>query len=483
MMQSSAGAATDARGFAAAEAELTARFGERLSTDGEQCARHADAAGWLSPQPPQAVLYPRDRADVRDLLVICGRHRVPVIAYGGGTSIEGQVNAPLGGVSVDFSGMDALVRVSPDNLTVTVQPGLRRERLNELLRPYGLFFPVDPGADATLGGMAATRASGTQAVGYGTMRDNVACARVLLASGTELTVGSEAVKSAAGYDLLSLFVGSEGTLGIFTELTLRAYPIPETVRAGSVMFASVSDAVRATIAVRPRLHGITRIELLDIASVRAANQYSALGLPEAVHLFFELSGGETRVADELARLTAIFAEHGGEGIKVGETAAGDETKEGKKAVDGEHLWQARHQIWWATHAAFPGRIGLPTDVCVPLARLAECIEFAIAEADRSGLVAPVCGHVGDGNVHMLVMVEPDDPAALRRAKAFSEAIARRAIELGGTCSGEHGIGQGKRSLMPLQHGAAHEVMGEIKEALDPYGILNPAKITRSHGDD
>lgn len=452
-------------GFRGAAGELTARFRDCFTMDDGTRNRHADSAGWLPPQPPQGVVYAQATDDIRDVLLICGRHQVPVIPYGGGTSIEGQVNAPFGGVCIDFSRMDKILGISANNLTATVQPGLRREQLNESLRSYGLFFPVDPGADATMGGMAATRASGTRAVGYGTMRENVACARVMLASGTEIRAGTEAVKSAAGYDLLSLFIGSEGTLGIFTELTVRVYPVPEHTRVGSAVFASVPAAVRAAIAIQPRQHGVTRIELLDTASIRAANQYSGLGLPEAVHLFFEIGGSRDRVTAEMAWLTDVFRDHGASGIQVAADAA-----------EGTRLWQARHEIWWATHSAFPGRIGLPTDVCVPLARLAECIEFAIEEADRSGLIAPLCGHVGDGNFHTLVMVEQGDRAALNRASAFSESLARRAIELGGTCSGEHGIGQGKRSLMPLQHGAGHHVMAQIKDALDPQGILNPTKI-------
>jgi D-lactate dehydrogenase (cytochrome) len=465
MRQASAAVDADSPGFAAAAAELAARFRDRFIVDGRTRCQHADSAGWLAPQAPQGVVYAQVTADIRDLLLICGRHEVPVIPYGGGTSVEGQVNAPLGGVCVDLSRMDKVLGISADNLTVTVQPGLRREQLNESLLPHGLFFPVDPGANATLGGMAATRASGTRAVGYGTMRENVACARIMLASGVEIKAGTEAVKSAAGYDLLSLFVGSEGTLGIFTELTVRLYPIPEHAVTGSAAFASVPAAVRAAIATRPRQHGVTRIELLDTASIRAANQYSGLGLPAEVHVFFEVSGSRPRVTAEMAWLTEIFRDHGASMIQVAEDAVGR-----------RRLWQARHEIWWATHSAFPDRIGLPTDVCVPLARLAECIEFAIEEADRAGLIAPLCGHVGDGNFHTLVMVEETDTIALRKASAFSESLARRAIELGGTCSGEHGIGQGKRFLMPLEHGAGHHVMARVKDALDPQGILNPAKI-------
>ncbi len=451
--------------FPDAAAELAARFGDDFTEAAEALDRHADSAGWLPRQVPQAVVYAHSSADIRDILLICGRHGVAVIPFGGGTSIEGQVNAPRGGVCVDVSRMDKLLAVSAENLTVRVQPGLRREQLNDHIRPLGLLFPVDPGANATVGGMAATRASGTRAVGYDTMRENVACARVMLASGTEIAVGTQAVKSAAGYDLLPLFIGSEGTLGIFTELTLRVYPIPEQIQMGSAVFSSVAAAVRAVIAAHPRQHGVTRIELLDIASIRAANQYSGLKLPESVHLFFELSGPGPRVADEMQRLAGILRKHGAEEIQV--------------ATDpdaGTQLWQARHDLWNATHAAFPGKTGVPTDVCVPLAKLAECIDFCIAEAGRAGLAAPLCGHVGDGNFHTLIMVDPSDPDAMAQASAFSETLARKAIELGGTCSGEHGVGQGKLPLMSVQHGAGHQVMAQIKQALDPQGILNPEKI-------
>ncbi|MCM0673468.1 FAD-binding protein [Micromonospora phytophila] len=444
---------------------LTAHFADRFCTDPDVVVGHVAAQGWLRPQAPQAVLYAESAADVREAVRIASRHQVPLLPYGGGTSLEGQTNAPFGGVCLDLSRMNAVLNVSRDDLTVTVQPGVRREDLNDALRAQGLFFPVDPGANATLGGMAGTRASGTRAVGYGTMRDNVIAAEVVLASGEQIRVGSRAAKSASGYDLLRLFVGSEGTLGVFVELTLRVQPIAERVQTGSARFASVGDAVAAMIAARRAGLFLSRVELLDPTSIRATNQYSGLDLPDTPHLFFELSGSAPRVAAELPVLGAILADHRAAGVELAEDAD-----------DGRRLWRSRHDLWWATHALFPGRTGLPTDVCVPLTALAGCIEFAVAEAERAGLDAPLCGHVGDGNFHMLVMVDPDDDLSRQRATAFARTLATRAIEVGGTCSGEHGIGQGKRSLMRLEHGAGVDVMAAVKLALDPLGILNPGKI-------
>ncbi|MEU9828086.1 FAD-binding oxidoreductase [Micromonospora chersina] len=444
---------------------LAAQFDDRFCTDADILAGHVAVQGWLRPQAPQAVLYAESAADVRAAIRIASQYQVPLLPYGGGTSIEGQTNAPFGGVCLDLSRMNAVLDVSRDDLTVTIQPGVRREDLNDVLRAHGLFFPVDPGANATLGGMAGTRASGTRAVGYGTMRDNVMTAEVVLASGEQIRVGSRAAKSASGYDLLRLFVGSEGTLGVFVELTLRVQPIPERVQTGSAHFASVGDAVAAMIAARRAGLFLSRVELLDTMSIRASNQYSDLDLPETPHLFFELSGSAARVAAELPVLDAILADHHASAVELAEDAD-----------DGRRLWRSRHDLWWATHALFPGRIGLPTDVCVPLTELAGCIEFAIAEAEGAGIDAPLCGHVGDGNFHMLVMVDPDDERSRDQATTFARALATRAIEVGGTCSGEHGIGQGKRSLMRLEHGAGVDVMAALKLALDPLGILNPGKI-------
>ncbi|WP_433607291.1 FAD-binding oxidoreductase [Dactylosporangium sp. CA-139114] len=452
-------------GLGALGPRLAELFGERFRRDGEERRRHCATTGWTAPEPPDGVVYAESVQDVRDVLRLCAEHRVPLIPFGGGTSIEGQVNAPQGGLSLDLSRLDRVVAVAPDELTVTVQPGIRREALNARLAPYDLFFPVDPGADATLGGMASTRASGTRAVGYGTMRDNVLAARVQLAGGEEIAVGTAAAKSASGYDLLRLFVGAEGTLGVFTELTLRVYPLAEHVAAATAVFPSVAAAVAAAIAIRRQGIRLTRVELLDRASIRALNLHLGLGLPEEIHLFLEISGAAVGVESDLVRLVALLDGLGATGVR-----SADDTERSAE------LWHARHELWWATHAMFPGRAGLPTDACVPLSRLAECIGFAMAEAERLGVEAPLCGHVGDGNFHMLAMVDPADADARHRARRLSIAVARRAVELGGTCTGEHGIGQGKRHLLRMEHGAAVGVMAAVKAVLDPLGILNPGKI-------
>jgi D-lactate dehydrogenase (cytochrome) len=358
-----------------------------------------------------------------------------------------------------------VLRVSADDLTATVQPGVTREELNRRLRDSGLFFPVDPGANASLGGMASTRASGTNAVRYGTMRENVRELEVVLPDGRITRAGSLARKSSAGYDLAHLFVGAEGTLGVITELTVRLYQVPERIGSGVCSFPSVHAACRAVTDALAAGLGLARIELLDEASVRACNEYSGLGLDEKVHLFFELHATDAVLPSEARLLGEILAEHGG-GRFEWSTDQAARTK----------LWRARHDAWWAIHARYPGRKGIPTDVCVPISRLAECVELTQQDILATGADAPIIGHVGDGNFHLLVMIDESDAAVVTRARELVHRLTERAIAMGGTCTGEHGVGQGKAGAMVLEHGAAVDVMREIKRALDPRDIMNPGKI-------
>lgn len=454
-----------ATGIAPVLDALRERFAERLSTASTVREQHCQTLTWLPRQPPEAVVAVEDGDEVAWVVALCGAHGVPVIPFGVGSSLEGQLNAPRGGVSLDLSRMDQIVRVSTDDMTATVRPGVTREQLNHRLRDSGLFFPVDPGANASLGGMASTRASGTNAVRYGTMRDNVRELEVVLADGRTIRTGSLARKSSAGYDLAHLFVGAEGTLGVITELTVRLHQVPERIGSGVCTFPSVNSACQAVINAVALGIGLARIELLDVASVRACNQYSGLGLDERVHLFVELHTSEAALVDQAGQLGDVLTEHGGGGFQWSTDLAVR-----------NKLWQARHDAWWAIHALYPGRKGIPTDVCVPVSRLAECVTLTQQDIRASEVDAPIIGHVGDGNFHLLVMLDESDAALVSRAKGLVDRLTERAIGMGGTCTGEHGVGQGKTGAMRLEHGAAVDVMRAIKQALDPRDIMNPGKI-------
>jgi D-lactate dehydrogenase (cytochrome) len=446
-------------------AALRERLGDRVSTAGSVRDQHSSSLTWLPAQPPDAVVFAESRADVVTTVRLCGEHGVPVIPFGAGTSLEGQVNAPYGGVSIDLSRMDAILSIDADDLTATVQPGLTRTALNRALRDHGLFFSVDPGADASLGGMASTRASGTNTVRYGTMRENTLALEVVLANGAVVRAGTRARKSAAGYDLARLFVGAEGTLGVITELTVRLFPQPERIASGACAFESVDDAVRAVIDAGRLGLEVARIELVDRTTVRACNAYSGLDLPDRPHLFVEVHGDDTTVRDRAEQFGRLAGEYGATGF-----AWSTEEQERSR------LWKARHDAWWAIHALFPGRRGIPTDACVPVSRLAGCIAETQADIAASGVDAAVVGHVGDGNFHLLIMIDPADEDMVARARALTERLNHRAVALGGTCTGEHGVGQGKAAMMAVEHGAAVEAMRAIKAALDPAGIMNPGKI-------
>jgi D-lactate dehydrogenase (cytochrome) len=451
---------------AAAVAALAAAFGNRLVTSQAVREQHGNTLTWIANQPPDAVVFPQNGQEVQEIVRICARHRMPVIPYGAGTSLEGHINAPLGGVSIDFRDMNRILAVHAEDLDCVIEPGVTRKMLNEHLRDKGLFFPIDPGADASLGGMAATRASGTNAVRYGTMKDNVLSMKVVLANGEVMTTATRARKSSAGYDLTRLIVGSEGTLGVITELTLKLHGIPEAIAAGICPFPSVEAACNATILTIQSGIPVARIELLDEVQVRACNAYSKLGLPETPMLLLEFHGTETGVAEQSERFAEIAADLGGGPFEWA-----------TKAEDRTRLWQARHDGYWAVRSLRPGANTLATDVCVPISRLAECVTATQRDAQQSGLLAPLVGHVGDGNFHVSLLVDMDSQDEIGNTKKFLERLAERALAMEGTCTGEHGVGQGKMKYLLAEHGApAMGAMQAIKRALDPEGLMNPGKM-------
>jgi D-lactate dehydrogenase (cytochrome) len=447
-------------------AALAAQFGNRLVTSQAVREQHANTLTWIENQPPDAVVFPQTTEDVQTIVRLCAEHRVPVIAFGTGTSLEGQINAPRGGVSVDFRDMNRLVAVHAEDLDCVVEPGITRKQLNEQLRDKGVFFPIDPGADASLGGMAATRCSGTNAVRYGTMKDNVLALKVVLPSGEVMTTARRAKKSASGYDLTRLMIGAEGTLGIITELTLRLSGIPEAISSGVCPFPSVEAACNATILTIQSGIPVARIELLDALQVRASNAYSKLTLPETPMLFLEFHGTDASVAEQAERFGDIAEDLGG-GPFDWATRAEDRTR----------LWQARHDAYWAGRGLRPGAHAIATDVCVPISQLAECVVETQRDIAASRLVAPIVGHVGDGNFHLTLMVDLGDHDEVARAKGLMERLVDRALAMDGTCTGEHGVGQGKMKYLKAEHGdAALDAMRAVKRALDPLDIMNPGKI-------
>jgi len=445
---------------------LAARFGNRLVTSQAVREQHAHTTTWIPPQPPDAVVMAQTTADIQDVVRICAPRGVPVIAFGTGTSLEGQVNAPAGGVCIDLRDMNRVLAVHSDDLDCVVEPGITRKMLNEHLRDQGLFFPIDPGADASLGGMAATRASGTNAVRYGTMRDSVLALKVVRGDGEIVTTGTRAKKSSAGYDLTRLFVGAEGTLGIISEITLRLRGIPDTISAAACSFGSVEGACRATILAIQTGIPLARIELLNAAQVAACNAYSKLTLPETPLLLLEFHGSEVEVAEQTRMFGEIAAECGSSGFEWA-----------TRPEDRSRLWQARHDAYWAVKALRPGSQAIATDVCVPISRLADCVVETEDDMKQSGLEGPIVGHVGDGNFHCSLLCDVSDPAEVTRAEAFIGRLVRRAQAMDGTCTGEHGIGQGKQEYLAGELGLpAIEAMRALKAALDPQNIFNPGKI-------
>ncbi len=448
------------------KAALARRFGNKLVTSDAVRQQHANNTTWLPNEPPDAVIYVASTEDVQATVAICAEHKVPVIPFGTGTSLEGHVNAPLGGVSIDLLEMNRVLAVHAEDLDCVVEPGVTRKKLNEHLRDQGLFFPIDPGADASLGGMTATRASGTNAVRYGTMKDNVLSLKAVLANGEVVTTARRAKKSSAGYDLTRLFVGSEGTLGVITEITLKLAGIPEAISAGVCPFPSVEAACKTTIATIQSGIPVARIELLDELQVKASNAYSKLHLKETPTLFLEFHGSEASVAEQSKRFGEIAEDFGGGPFDWA-----------TKVEDRTRLWQARHDAYWAVFGMRQGARGFATDVCVPISRLAECVTATQRDIHELKLVAPIVGHVGDGNFHVSVLMDMSDADEVSRARKFHERLVQRSLSMDGTCTGEHGVGQGKMKYIEAEHGKVGlEVMRTIKRALDPDNIMNPGKI-------
>jgi D-lactate dehydrogenase (cytochrome) len=446
--------------------KLAAAFGNRLVTSQAVREQHGHTLTWIPNQPPDAVVFPQTTEDVQKIVGICAQHGVPMIPFGTGTSLEGHVNAPFGGVSIDFRDMNKVLAVHAEDFDCVIEPGVTRKALNDHLRDQGLFFPIDPGADASLGGMASTRASGTNAVRYGTMKDNVLALKVVMANGEVMTTARRAKKSSSGYDLTRLMIGAEGTLGIITELTLKLSGIPEAIAAGVCPFPSVDAACRATILTIQSGIPVARIELLDALQIKASNAYSKLTLPEVPTLFVEFHGTDAGVAEQSQRFGDIVTELGGGPFEWA-----------TKPEERTRLWQARHDGYWAARHLRPGAQALATDLCVPISRLAECVNTALRYVDELKLIAPVLGHVGDGNFHFSPLVDMDDADEVKRAKILLERLTELALSMGGTCTGEHGVGQGKLKYLKAEHGAvALDAMAAIKHALDPQNLMNPGKL-------
>jgi D-lactate dehydrogenase (cytochrome) len=448
-------------------ASLRQLLGDRLSTSASVCEQHGKDESYHAPHAPDAVAFVRSTEEVAAIVSRCAEYQTPVIAFGTGTSLEGHVAALKGGVCIDLSQMNRVLRVGTDDLDATVEAGVTRKQLNEYLRDTGLFFPIDPGADASLGGMAATRASGTNAVRYGTMRENVLSLTVVLADGRVIRTSRRARKSAAGYDLTRLFVGSEGTLGVITEVTVRLYGIPEAISAAVCAFPSIAAAVDTVILTIQSGVPVARIELLDEAQIDAINKYSKLDHRVAPTLFFEFHGTPAGVDEQVETVKAIAAEHGGDDFRWATTPEAR-----------SKLWQARHDAYYAALALRPGSKGWPTDVCVPISRLADCIAETKRDLAQSTIPSALAGHVGDGNFHLIFMIDPQCPEEIAEASRLNDRMVNRALEMEGTCTGEHGIGYGKMDFLAAEHGEAISVMRSIKQALDPHDIMNPGKIIR-----
>lgn len=444
---------------------LSARFGDRVATGQSIREQHAHQLTYLPCEPPDAVVYAETTQDVAEIVKICAAHNIPIIPFGAGTSLEGQLNAPQGGISVDLSRLDKVIAVHPEDMDCVIQAGITRKALNEYLRDTGLFFSVDPGADATLGGMAATGASGTTAVKYGTMRTNILNMTVVMADGVIVQTAKRARKSAAGYDLTRLMIGSEGTLGIITELTLKLHGVPEAISAAVCPFKTVDDAC-STVATAMQM-GLSpaRMEFLDALQIKACNAYSKLTLEETPTLFLEFHGSTNAVREAAQAFADLAHEHSGGPMEWTDKPQARKT-----------LWAARHNAYWAAVALKPGTDIFVTDVCVPLSNLAQCVHETREDIQDAGLLAPIVGHVGDGNFHVLALIDADNPAETKAMDDFVQRLIERALKMEGTCSGEHGIGQGKRRFLRSEHGAGVDVMRAIKTALDPQNLLNPGKI-------
>ncbi len=457
----------DADALSTALGVLRQRFGDRLQTGEALRRQHGHTLTWIENQPPDAVLFVETAAEVSDIVGIAATHRIPLIPFGAGTSLEGHVNAPSGGISLDFSRMNRLLRVNERDLDCVVEPGISRAELNAQLRDTGLFFPVDPGAEtATLGGMASTRASGTSAVRYGTMRENVLNVTAVMADGKVFRSASRARKSAAGYDLTRLLVGAEGTLGIITELTVRLYGVPEVILAAVCRFKSLEGACNTVIqAIQLGGFGLARVELIDEMQIRAINTHSKTNFAEAPTLFLEFHGSKAAADDGIAQFKELADTEGALDYQWAEAEA-----------DRRRLWKARHEAYFSVKTTWPGKDVLATDVCVPISRLADCVLETQADIAATGLIAPIAGHAGDGNFHCSVVLDVHDATERKSVEGFLKRLAQRALDMDGTCTGEHGVGQGKMAYLSAEHGAGVDVMRQIKHSLDPLGIFNPGKI-------
>ena len=446
---------------------LKSRFGAQFSEAMAVREQHGrDESAFTTVPPPAGVVFAENTADVQDAIKLCAQHKVPVIPYGVGSSLEGHLLAVQGGISLDVSRMNQVLAVNAEDLTVTVQPGVTRKQLNDEIKSTGLFFPIDPGADASIGGMAATRASGTNAVRYGTMRENVLALEVVTAQGEAIRTGTRAKKSSAGYDLTRLFVGSEGTLGVITEVTLRIYPLPEAVSAAICSFPTIADAVTTVIQTIQIGVPIARVELIDGNSVRAVNQYAKLSLREEPMLLMEFHGSPAGVKEQAETVQEIAREHRGADFEWADTPE-----------ERTRLWTARHNAYFAAVQSRPGCRCITTDTCVPISRLADALLDTVAEADESGIPYFLVGHVGDGNFHVGYLIDPDDDDERARAEALNHRVVQRAIALQGTCTGEHGVGLHKMGFLIDEAGAgAVAMMRTIKQALDPDNIMNPGKV-------
>ncbi len=453
------------RGIAAVTGILKQRFGERAQTGQAMREQHGHTTTYVPTQAPDIVIFAESAEEVQEVVRLCAQHKVPVIAFGAGSSLEGQVNAPAGGVSLDLTRMNRVVAIHAEDLDCVVEPGIMRRELNEYLRDTDLFFPIDPGANATLGGMASTRASGTNAVRYGTMRENVLALKAVMPDGNLIETSKRVKKTAAGYDLTRLLIGAEGTLGIITELTLKLQGIPQAISGGICPFPDVERACRAVIETIQMGVPVARIELVNKLQMEALILHSKLPYEAQPYLFVEFHGTESGVAEQAEIFGAIAAENGGGPFRW--TANAEER---------DRLWRARHDAYHASFLLRPGAKGVSTDVCVPISRLADCIAETEQDIAETGIVAPIVGHVGDGNFHLLLLLDTEDAAEMARAEAFMDRLVRRAIAMEGTCTGEHGIGQGKMKYLALELGDTTRYMRAIKKALDPDNIMNPGKM-------
>jgi D-lactate dehydrogenase (cytochrome) len=446
---------------------LVRRFGARFSTNPQILLQHGRSESHHAAHLPGGVVMARSTEEAAAVVRLCAEHRTPIVAFGAGTSLEGNAAPLRGGVCLDLSEMNRIIEVNPEDFDCTVEAGVRREQLNAHLRDQGLFFPIDPGADATIGGMASTRASGTNAVRYGTMKDAVLSLKVVTAGGEVVRTSRRARKSAAGYDLTRLFVGSEGTLGVITEVTLRLHPIPEVISSAVCGFETLEGAVNTVVQTIQYGVPIARVEILDDMQMQAVNRWSKLDYPEVTTLFFEFHGSEAYVREQVETVAAIATENGGGDFRWASTQE-----------ERSKLWKARHEAFYAAVGLRPGAVGWPTDVCVPISRLAECIRQTKADIAGASIPATIVGHVGDGNFHVIFVIDPDRPEERAEAERLNQALVERAIAMDGTCTGEHGIGVGKMDCLELELPEALDLMRTLKRAFDPLDIMNPGKIVR-----